>query len=463
MLEPIKKEELINLLKGLASKINEEIEEGISNKSIEPEEMEYMQYKVTKFKYTDKGVTEHGGGTQPPITKKTWDRAIYKITDSIKKLDEYKSILNKGFDIEERYLDSFVRRMINDKIENINVGEDELNKIITLFIDDLNGEPLKCGAEIKLQGLVLLQEEINFKISDTSINLRQTKAVDLEKDIPQYDFMQNYFQPAPSAILTMEFFGREPLEIQHKVEQAISILRLFRVGSIKYISYHMHSESFMRFGFGTVTPSNTLSASENCIIKGEDAQKLKNFWEIMRNYTAIIFDEIANTNTHHINIAYKRYCEALMEGGLIERRTASAVMGFESLFLEEKKNEEITYRLKMRISKLLTKFEFNPSKIKKVITDAYRIRSRYVHGGVLTHEYRKKFENEYGSVNKLFQLIIEYLRISILIMIFIKKEKAEFLDLIDDSLIDKVKDSEIENLLNNVKNLIPLKTSDSEA
>lgn len=296
MLELTKKEELISLLKGLVYKIDKEIEEGISKKSIEPEEETYMRYTVNKFNYTDKGIIEHGGSSQP-ITKKSWYRAINKITDSIKKSGEYKSILNGGFDLKEYYLDSFVRKVIQNKIEQTDIDKDELNKIIMLFIDDLNGEPLKCGAQIKLEGVIILSEKINFKISDTSINLRQTKVADLEKDIPQYDLMQEHFQPTPSAILTIEFFGRAR-EIQNKVERAISILRLFRVGSIRYISYHMYSESFMLFGFGTITSLGTLTASEKYIIKDEDTQKLKNFWEIMKDYTPITFDDITNTNTN---------------------------------------------------------------------------------------------------------------------------------------------------------------------
>jgi hypothetical protein len=39
-------------------------------------------------------------------------------------------------------------------------------------------------------------------------------------------------------------------------------------------------------------------------------------------------------------------------------------------------------------------------------------------------------------------------------MLFIKKEKEEFLDFIDDALVDKDKDSQLNNLLNTTRNVI---------
>ena len=218
----------------------------------------------------------------------------------------------------------------------------------------------------------------------------------------------------------------------------------------------MFSESITHPGFGTASTLEQLSALDRYLIKDEDVENLKKFWNLMIKHIPKNFYDVTNADVNHINIAYKRYCDALVERGIEEKRVTSAVMGLESLFLKREENQELTYRLKMRIARLLSKLEFDPTKVKKIIIDTYNVRSIYVQGGILSYEDKVDLENKYESINKLFRLILNYLRISILIMIFIRMGKVEFLDLIDNSMIDKEKAAQLENVISNIKNLIPI-------
>lgn len=278
---------------------------------------------------------------------------------------------------------------------------------------------------------------------------------DLEKEFPMYGFAMQPLFTAPSAILEIEFLGRQANEIQIKVEQAIAILRLFKVGSVKYTSYRMHSESIADLmASGIFTAGERLGALEKSQIRKEDVQRLKTFWQKMIRFLPNSFYWLGETRLDHLTIAYKRYCDGLLQNGVFERRVANAVMGLESLFLKGGETQELSYRLRLRIAKIFVFMGYDSYKVKDLVGDAYKVRSLFVHGAHLSYKEKRKLNSKYEDTKSFLLALLDYLRISILISIFSKKEKEEFLDLIDDSLVDHDKDTQLTNLLTSAKSLI---------
>jgi len=95
------------------------------------------------------------------------------------------------------------------------------------------------------------------------------------------------------------------------------------------------------------------------------------------------FFEFGITKIDHLTVAYNRYTDALSQNGVLERRIANAVMGLEALFLKSSEDQELVYRLRIRISKLLSLLGYDPYEVKKIVSDVCTIRSRFVHGGIL--------------------------------------------------------------------------------
>lgn len=454
-------QELICALKQLAFSIKNEIEDSLSRDVIQPEEEKYFRWKIDKdkFQYTEKGavVTSARGEY---TTKKSWFRASNKIGDSIKESDEYSftlGLLNKIPGIKDKIalaLKYFIRKLIYRYLDDSKFSETDVDIIITNFLKDIKGEPLKCGAEVELDGIVIIPEKIQFKIGDVNIILRQTRIDDLEKEVPANGFMMQPHLKTPSAILSIDFLARQANEIQIKIEQAITVLRLFKVGSVKYISYRMRSESITDFlASATVTAGESLIAFEKSQIKEKDIQKLGNFWKIMSKFLPPSFYEFGKIRLDHITIAYKRYCDALLQNGILERRIANAVMGLESLFLKGEERAELIYRLSIRIAKIFSLLEYD-YEVKEVVKDAYEIRSLFVHGGHLSDKRKRRLNDNYGNIRSFLLLLLNYLRISIIMMIFIKKKKEKFLDFIDNALVDRNKDSQLNNLLSRARNVI---------
>lgn len=448
------KQDLISMLKQLAFSIKNEIRDSLSHGVIQPEEVVYLRREIDKFQYTEKGVTNHAAHGEY-FTKKLWLKASTKIEESIKESNEYSSslefltIVSGKEDRTAHDLECFVKKLIFQCLYNSKFDKADIDILITTFLKNLNEEPVKYGAEVELDGIVM-QPEIEFKVGDMNIILRQTKSEDLEKEFPAYGFMHHHLPWTPSAILNIESPGRQANEIQMKVEQTIAILRLFKVGSVKCLSYHMHSESITDImASGTFTAGGSEKALEKYLIIEEDVQRLKEFWQIMIKILPCSLYKSEETKLDHVDIAYKRYCDALVQNGVLERRIANSVMGLESLFL--KGGQGLSYRLKIRVAKIFSLLGYDSYKVKEAIENAYKIRSLFVHGGHLSYKDKRKVESKYGDIRTFLLLLLDYLRISIITMIFNKKEKDEFIDLIDDSLVDKDKESQLNNLLSTAR------------
>lgn len=60
----------------------------------------------------------------------------------------------------------------------------------------------------------------------------------------------------------------------------------------------------------------------------------------------------------------------------------------------------------------------------------------------------------YEDIRKILLSVLEYLRVTLLVLIFVGKGKNEFIDLIDDSLIDRAKEEQINSSLFWMKRIV---------
>ena len=94
------------------------------------------------------------------------------------------------------------------------------------------------------------------------------------------------------------------------------------------------------------------------------------------------------------------------------------------------------------------------------INDGFRVRNKYAHGEHISPDMLNEFTTKYGGIEELLNHLLDYLRISIILMTF--NNKNDLLDLITDSLIKNECNKELTNafskansfiLLNNVKKI----------
>jgi hypothetical protein len=445
-------EQQFSSLKSLALAIKKRVDEGISNLSIKPQEEEYFRWKAENFRYTDRGPDYSARGEY--FVKPSWFSTVRKLTEVVKQSDEHafaleqvitKSGKSEGF---SSFLDYFIMAVANQCVTNPTIKETDLDLLIATFVKDLLEEPVRYGANVELQGIVLHPESIE---PSYGITLRKTKKEDVEKEYAVYGLMMNRsFLPHPSAIMRIEFLGRSANEVQKRVGKAIAILRLFKVGSVEFISSKMFSESIIDKALGTVTSGKARNALETYLVNDTDVQKLKKFWQTMNDSLPESFFWADVTSVDYLTIAYNRYSDALMENGLLERRIANAVMGLEALILTGE-TQELSYRLGIRISKLLSLLGHDPHEVKKIINDAYKVRSLFAHGGQLSYKRKEMLESRYGDAKNLLLPVLDYLRTLIIAMTLGKRGKDEFIDLVDDSLVDKKREERLNSIISQAK------------
>jgi len=454
---------LANVLRQLAMAIKKAVESGVSTGTIQPEEEVYFRWKVDKFQYTDKGITESGAhGDYVP--KRSWFRGMIKLQESMKQSKEYLSAsehLTKAVGENPRVsqgLERFTGKLIGHYLSDSEPDEATIELLITTFLKDLREEPLRYGAEVELQGIILQMDKI---VPAFGVTLRQPKVEDLEKEFPAYGFMVEQFLPHPSAILNIEFLGRAANEIQTRVEQAIVILRLFKVGSIKWESYQMFSDSLTDLmASGRLGSGRTGASLETYLLTEADVSRFKKFWLTMTNVLPKNLFTPGTSAVDHVSIAYNHYSAALLENGNLEKRIANSVMGLEALLLKPGEVQELIYRLSLRLTRLLGLLGVNPYEVKKTILDAYKVRNIFAHGGRLTYRENRKLESRYAGVRNLLLAVLDYLRILLIVTILQNREKEEFIDLIEDSLVDHKRGEQLTSVISSGKELLearPLK------
>lgn len=448
---------LTSALMLLVQSITRTAKDGISDGTLKTEFERYEQFKVEKFKYSDEGITELSarGNT---VFVRSWFRATVTLLERIKQLPEYATaarMLSNMFGEENsRHIESFANKVVHRCLYESAFEASAFEILVTDFLKNLRHEPVRYGAHVSLEGIVLRPDR--FQINSQTA-LRKPTIEDLEQPIPEHSKIGwRGLGPIPTAFLEFEFLGREARETQTKIEQAVAILRLFKVGSVKHLSYQMFSDSITDImASGTLISGSTGAAYEKYLLTPEDAARLGRFWETAIKSIPQAFFDSALKGTDPVTIAYKRYCDALLNDGIIERRITNSVMGLEALIAKPTgEMQELRYRISTRASKVLGLFGYNQYEVRDTVKDAYRIRSIFAHGGQLTSEQKRRLESRYKDMKRILLTLLEYLRVTLLIMMLVAKRKNEFIDLIDDSLIDPAKEEQINSSVSWMRNII---------
>lgn len=97
------------------------------------------------------------------------------------------------------------------------------------------------------------------------------------------------------------------LERSKKVDEAIVLLGLFKIGSVKYKSYNMYTESPIdSMEAGTLSSHDASTAQEKYLITEDDVKSLKKCWESLQPLLQKSLVCLGSGKEDHMVIAYKR-------------------------------------------------------------------------------------------------------------------------------------------------------------
>lgn len=444
-------DEINTLLAEFVDFVKSKVDESLKKGEIKKVEInqDYFKWKIDKFEYSmDSGLAS--GATGQYLTK-TQTICSHNLDTALSNSSEFKSFVDRLKEIYHTQdvqfkLQSFLRFIIQDYLDDKQVKQE----LIDLFIKELNDEPTRVKATIRLQGVTVEGQPIKLFNSCT---LRRITPADVEEEIPvhiPFFNISNQIHNHVTAILEIEKDVLNAVDIQKEVEKAILTLRLFKVGGVTNISYSLSAKTITRFIGGTLSSGQNLTIPRETLkVYTKDADKIKQFW---KEFNALNHGSLLgmsqSTELENIQFAYQRYCDSLFSVGLFEQQVASAIIGLESLYLND--SEELSRFLRLRISKFLGLAGLNPQHIQSVLKDAYDVRSYFVHGNKIDYKKRRKIQNKYKTENDFLKEVLEYLRLSIIILLSMHRQKDELIDLIDDSFIDRKKEGELESQLKGI-------------
>jgi hypothetical protein len=424
-------------------------------------------FKLTfeNFTYDETGVT-HSGVNGAFVKRASWLAAIGKISRSISKTREYKI----GRDLLDEFTKSTEAKiLLNELVASLASKvldrgtskeiEEYSRGLVSTLIKRLKWEAVTFRAEVHLQGIAVLCDPIEFKLGQTEILLRRTNEADFQQVHPWHDFIRprvlelvENHHSLPSAVLGIKANTPYPRHLDESVEQSITILRLFKVGSVEFIWWRSTPEYLVGLHGGR-RHTKLPDALEQFAIGAADVERLKSFWQKMSEGLTATLPNLYASAITPLDVAYQRYSEALLTRGFVERRISTTVMGLESLFLKGGEKTEIAFRLRTRVARALGSIGYDPYAAKTSINDAYEVRSHYVHGDNLKAKSRRQIESRHESLDKLLRTVLDQLRVTMVVLIFTKLTKEDWIDLLDHSLIDDAKGLQLQEKLIPIKNI----------
>jgi len=347
----------------------------------------------------------------------------------------------------EFWLGSFLNKIAIDDLE----GKFDENKEVEMIMNlrnELEEGPLVHNSDMFLEGFHLETQEISL---DEHVILRKPNSTDIEKQISGSFGLHRGFPTIPTVVAEISRKSKEQSEIYHENEKLLLILRLFRLGSVSAESQAIHRSSVIWFS-GTGRSSNTYkhAINNNYTIKSSDTNDLIKFYNLMKNILPYDRQNISDRKFSSVRIALSRYSNSLLEPVEPERRVLTSLIGLEALFTQDGEKGETSYRLAIRIAKLLGFCGLKPMDIKNDMGKCYSIRNKVGHGLLLE-------EKERGDAIKYVDRLQNYLRESIILFILClqEKSKGEIIDLIDKSMIDSETSVELEKWIKGKISVLP--------
>lgn len=440
------KEKLQELLEKLVQAIFSAIGEGLAEKTLQPHYMRCIRWRVTEFEYGDTGIKKLSRQGDE-FLKPFW--ATNEVFQKVIKLDiygdTYKAV-SEDYGLGEGKVNEYLYQLITGLAKEYLAGKmktlADATKYIDSFLKDLHDEKQEYRAEVQLKGLILQPDLIQL---DGNTRLRKPIREDFEREVLG-GLSYEQVEVEPTAFLNTSIYANESNAIRHEIDEKIAILRLFRIGSVQDIRYNLDTDSIVKLA-PSGGWSGKLIGPDKYLITNEEVEPLKVFWSNMKDVKLpdSAYPHRPQVKQDELSIAYDRYNDSL-ETHILEKRISSAVMGLEALYLSPSERQELTFKLSMRVGKLLSQIGYSAEKVRKELTHAYDIRSTYVHGKTLTQKQKNRHEKEVGELGQFSKVVMDYLRASIVAWLE-RPSKTSLIQKIDDSFLDSKKEEEIKKLL----------------
>lgn len=224
-------------------------------------------------------------------------------------------------------------------------------------------------------------------------------------------------------------FDEKQYQWQRRLEQALRILRLYRVGSVDSQLSLTIQKTLLRIPLhGAYVGGGGMPTGSQYALSAKDKEPLADLFERLAHIPAWKHEDLSP-----VDIAMDRYESGLAPTKYTEERLLYAIMGLEALLSRRHEGRVLVTN---RLIILLDAMEkTSPLEVREAVRRAYQIRNRFVHGEAVE-------TSESSEVANLLDRLIEYLRNSILVYLLLGSDKERLLTRLDDALfVAAIKDT----------------------
>jgi hypothetical protein len=420
------------------------------------------RHKVDEIRATETG-PELSRSRIEHILVREWRRAEIWVFEQLKNESAYLRFCAEvgqfmGKDMRAE-LDDAARVLVTGVFEN---QPCDARESLGLLLTSLQGQPVPAWSDIDVWGIILKTKEISLDLGNCRLLFRQLDISDFEEKIRygMCNTMRNPLNP-PESVLRMQIETAHNMALQQEARKVLVLLRLLCVCSVDFgQEVHETSNPFAHVGpahiGGTNSPGQVRHGRHSLILTDDSKEKLVRFWKAVEPRLPGELHEIGSRDATYLAIAYQRYCDGLFTIVPFEQKIAAAIMGLEAIYFGEGDMQELTYKLSLRVSKVLSKLDMNAREIQSQLKIGYKIRSLYVHGSSPSSSDWKKVQKTSLSPEEFATRLLDYLRISILHLICSRQEKSQFLELVEESLVSREKDDLLCESVNGEKEILKL-------
>lgn len=361
---------------------------------------------------------------------------------------------------------SLLRKIMKES-PNGQITHDNIASYVQLFIDGYESYrsniPIVWNVSLWLGNIYLESNEIEI---EQGVFLRRPTTDQLadvqpkENHVSEFDKMTGRGLISGAILSFSVAAGKSPVvglypeKITQQIERWLNIFRLLKptdlivvYQTVKPVSIFEHpiSETMAqpqdKFWIGKVEHRET--SSFKLCLKAEEEEILQTFIKNIKPALKEISYKTYLSGSSY-DLAFHRYNDSLLKTEVSAYKILSAMTSLEALLSDG--STEITFKIRLRVAKLLSYFRFNPLEVSEKIKNAYNIRSKLVHGSKLEDKDKDLLEFARHCTHE----IINYNRICLLIALQLKKtfDKQKLIKQIDNSLIDTASDIELKKIIN---------------
>jgi hypothetical protein len=434
------------VLTALGIRVAEFVSQTIADGTMTPRQMTVRRREVSHFEYGEGGVGNVSWSEEEVIKTFVGDW-IRVVGDQARKFDEWVRARELG--VPEHCLSMLAHHVMMKRLDTGTITAEHLAILRDDALRELRGEPIRFDTVVNLSGLVIQCDPVEFALPDCRVTLRRTEANDLEDEevVPNSLGM---FPDTFDAVAAFHTKAKSPSEAQHRVSWLEALCRIATCGSVQHAGYTIESNSCGMPG-GHFRGGLTGAKHRTGRITAENRDLLRTCFERLGRVLPAAIAEEQQTKVDPLAIAYHRFSDALFARGVDEQRIASAVMGLESLFMGDK--DVIGYKLGLRAAKVLGYLGYDPHVVKRTVSEAYAVRSKFVHGDRLETRDMDRLVKKHGSLDRLLGECLGYLRSSIILSLLVLTGKTNRIEVIDKAMIDDSESADLKEMIQGIRDV----------